>query len=917
MHKKLMFQTCLMAMLPLAAQAAEPFGHWTFDGYLDDTAGAAHGTFAGGAPTYVPGRLGQAIWLDGVDDAVVVMVENLRAYTMTVWVMPDRTNAAGIVTRTSPSGPTVHWSHQMRIAPTGQFEHYIYDGASKGVVGATPVEAGNWYFIAVSAADNGMLRLYVNGQEEGSPLALGMLWSGGDRFHIGSNSGGDIGWFQGVVDDVRIYDQELTQADLAALIAAAPFPFAFSPQPKNGTMLEQTSIELRWNKGDSAVSHNIYIGEDLDAVAAGTAPMTQTTAASLWVGVAGGPYPDGLVPGRTYYWRVDEVNPNHPDSPWQGQVWSFWLPPLAAWAPSPADGATYVDPDGDLTWQKGMAALFHTAFFGDSFDAVNDATKGAMIPNTTYDPGTLQNDKTYYWRVDEFDNQAQTHRGEVWSFTTRPVIPVTSDPNLRLWWTLDEGAGAAGAADWSGRGRHGTLAGAATWVLDGYFAGALTFNGGGYLYNRSAPAMPSQTVCAWVKTLQAPASILGWANAIPVSGTHDKTLYINADRTASFYIWDGAAKSVTSTQVVADGAWHHIAGVYTTTQTMELYIDGVLQGSTAVGGIFNGYTTPHLTAGIESHARGYLNGAIDDVRIYNKVLSEADIQALIAGDGRLASNPDPAPAAVVDIRDADVLSWTAGSGAASHDVYFGDNVAAAAAADRASPLFRGNRTATTLPLTGLVEFGGGDYCWRVDEVASDGTVRKGQLWTFTVPAYLVVEDFERYANASPLRVFQAWVDGVGFSRDEFFPNDNPGNLTGAALGHDIWTTESPHFDGQIMERAIVHGGAQAAPLYYSGLSQIDRTFSPAQNWTAQGVTTLVVHFRGVRDNGGQLYLKVNGAKVAYTSDPADIESTRWVAWPVEPASLGVDLTKITTLSIGVEGGQTGLLYLDDIRLTRP
>ena len=41
------------------------------------------------------------------------------------------------------------------------------------------------------------------------------------------------------------------------------------------------------------------------------------------VGFPGFPFPDGLVPGTTYYWRIDEVNDVNPDSPWTGSLWSF------------------------------------------------------------------------------------------------------------------------------------------------------------------------------------------------------------------------------------------------------------------------------------------------------------------------------------------------------------------------------------------------------------------------------------------------------------------------------------------------------------------------------------------------------------------------------------------------------------------
>ena len=112
------------------------------------------------------------------------------------------------------------------------------------------------------------------------------------------------------------------------------------------------------------------------------------------------------------------------------------------------------------------------------------------------------------------------------------------------------------------------------------------------------------------------------------------------------------------------------------------------------------------------------------------------------------------------------------------------------------------------------------------------------------------------------------------------------------------------------------------PIYYDntvapGYSEADHTLTPGENWTAEGVTTLVVHFRGATDNTGQLYLKINGTKVPYGDDPADITSRRWVAWEVDLASVGVSVTNVTTLTIGIEGGETGVLYVDAIRLTKP
>jgi hypothetical protein len=139
------------------------------------------------------------------------------------------------------------------------------------------------------------------------------------------------------------------------------------------------------------------------------------------VGFPGYAYPDGLVPGTTYYWRIDEINDGDPNSPWKGPVWSFSVPPKTAYNPDPADGAESVDPNAALTWVEGFGSKLHTVYFGDNFDEVNDAAGGPAQGTATYSPGPLDLEKVYYWRVDEFD-AIETYKGEVWGFTTPGAV---------------------------------------------------------------------------------------------------------------------------------------------------------------------------------------------------------------------------------------------------------------------------------------------------------------------------------------------------------------------------------------------------------------------------------------------------------------------------------------------------------------
>ncbi len=194
--------------------------------------------------------------------------------------------------------------------------------------------------------------------------------------------------------------------------------FAVEPMPIDGGLYEDTSAVLNWLPGLNAVSHDVYFGENFAEVnegAGGTFQGNQVDAFFV-VGLSGSPVPDGLVPGTTYYWRIDEIEADGTTIN-KGDIWSFTVPSLKAYNHNLSDGACFIDPYTDLSWTAGSGAKVHTVFFGDNFDDVNSADVGSSQAGSTYDPGPLESDKTYYWRVDEFDG-IETHKGDVLSFTT-------------------------------------------------------------------------------------------------------------------------------------------------------------------------------------------------------------------------------------------------------------------------------------------------------------------------------------------------------------------------------------------------------------------------------------------------------------------------------------------------------------------
>ncbi|MHC4434897.1 MAG: PA14 domain-containing protein, partial [Planctomycetota bacterium] len=195
--------------------------------------------------------------------------------------------------------------------------------------------------------------------------------------------------------------------------------FALDPDPADGSTLLQTFALLSWTAGPTAVSHDLYISENMDDVVAGAEAAFggNLTTTSTSVGLPGLPIPDGLG-GATYYWRIDEVEAD-PNVVHEGLIWSFTVPPASAYNPSPADGAENVDAGVTLSWTGGLGAKLHSVYFGDDLDTVTNAVGAPPLPLTTFNPGPLEAGKTYYWRVDEF-NPPNNVTGAVWSFTVAP-----------------------------------------------------------------------------------------------------------------------------------------------------------------------------------------------------------------------------------------------------------------------------------------------------------------------------------------------------------------------------------------------------------------------------------------------------------------------------------------------------------------
>ncbi|MFH1882648.1 MAG: hypothetical protein ABIL62_08065, partial [Planctomycetota bacterium] len=279
------------------------------------------------------------------------------------------------------------------------------------------------------------------------------------------------------------------------------------------------------------------------------------------------------------------------------------------------------------------------------------------------------------------------------------------------------------------------------------------------------------------------------------------------------------------------------------------------------------------------------------------------------------SGPDPSNG-TVDVKQTQVLNWSPGEAAASHQVYFGTDKEVVRNANTGSPEYKGTRDLGSETYDPGKLLWDTTYYWRIDEAnnVNPDSPWTGPVWSFTTADFLVVDDFESYNDLNPdepgsNRIFYAWLDGL----------DNPAN--GSVVGYD-----NPPF----AEQTIVHSGSQSMPLFYDnsvGYSEATLTLTYPRDWTENGVSTLTIWFRGDSANAAEtLYVALNGSAVVNHDNPDAAQIDEWTEWNIDLqafADQGVNLANVNTIALGLgnrnnpQAGGSGTMCFDDIRLYRP
>ncbi len=468
------------------------------------------------------GKIAGAIELDGDGDFIEISNESnfdvAGQLTVSVWVKVNEFDKPfqSIISKGTGEGWILSRSHS-----TGTVE-FVCKGVKPQpyVVGKTSIDNGQWHHLA-GVYDGGKLKLYVDGKLDGSKNAWGSIVTNDYSIYIGNSSQESGRFFDGLIDDVRIYNYALSEDEVKSLYEVA----ATEPQPADGGVTGPSAgLRPSWKPASGAASHKVYFGSSAD----------------------------------------------------------------------------------------GLTLLAEVKNSGD-----------AVLPK-------LEQNNTYYWRVDEVMADGSVTSGNVWSFTT--------SGKLVGWWKLDETEG-RDVVDSSGNNNFGKiLEGSPKWQPSGgKIGGALLFDGKGDFINIANESnfdfTNQMTVAAWVKVN----SVNNWWQAIVTKG--DSAWRFHHYEQSGRVAFHATGLTTPNMQQhggpagdsqVTDGQWHHVAAVYGGGKGY-IYVDGQLDDEIDMAGTIGTNNEP-VMIGENSQQRGrYFNGMIDEVRVYDYALSAGEVSELAKG----------------------------------------------------------------------------------------------------------------------------------------------------------------------------------------------------------------------------------------------------------------------------------------------
>jgi hypothetical protein len=621
-------------------------------GVLSDSSGNGHtGTIAGAA--WVPGRHGGGLSFDGVDDHVDLGQVGTfygAGFTLEAWVRKEtaKNDVAVVGTWTSNGGPMVwvdHLASRYRVTFGTTFSGYLDAGVGPS--------AGQWQHVAATY-EGATARFYVDGVEVSARAASGPGSS--NTWRIGAYGSTPGGYFDGVVDDVRIYDRALSptevMADMGTPVTIPESTADVTPPSAPGSLaatILPSRVTLTWGAATDDVGVTTF------NVHRSTEPGFTPTAANRIARPTAAIYTDADLPEGSYYYKVTaedaagNVGPSSNEA--SADVPAPDTTPPTVTVTSPAAGVVsgplVVAADASDQW--GIAGVRF------------EVDGSALGPEDTTAPYTAT------WDTRAELNGAHTLRAvardTAGNTTASPVVQLEVEneggaaAGLRASYAFDESGGSS-AADSSGNDRTGTLVDATR--AGGRYGRAASLDGEGGRVD--LPALGTFygsgfSLEAWVNKESAKRDVAVVGTWISGGGGGPMIWIDHANGRYRLTLGNTFEGYLDSSRAPVIGQWQHVAATYDGA-VAKFYVDGVQTASRAVTGSV-GVSNAWRIGAYSTPAIGLFDGLIDNVRIYDRALTADEVASNRLSRIQLDDDPPavesrtPAPGATeVGITDA-------------------------------------------------------------------------------------------------------------------------------------------------------------------------------------------------------------------------------------------------------------------------
>ncbi len=690
---------------------------WPGDGNALDIVDGNDGALQNGA-AFAPGYVGQTFRFDGVDDRVQVPdapnLGGMSQLTIDAWILPDGNGgppvvAPGLVTKWGPTPGAADDSYFLRLTSDGRLWGAIQGSGRVDLIGNEPISDYQWALVAM-VYDGSELRLYVNGALDAStPAVVGPINNGTFPLLIGRNDDSqNPGTFFGLIDEVELFDRALSEAELTALFNARTAGKVKPPPPEP---VEPPAGMVSWWPGDGN-AQDIVGGND--GILSGDASFAPGKVGDAFTLDGTGDFvlvPDSpnlnitgdvtvdLWAKRTVFGRTSvlvDKGANLVDSVDQPDAYAMWF------SPNDLLVAGFARADGSLVFLVGPVVtdsqFHHYAYVrsgsthklfmdgvvvaADAFTGVPGDTSGLplAIGAVRRDPtppgfasefgGIIDEVEIFNRALSEAEIRSIFDAGPAGKIKPPPG-PVEPPAGMVSWWPGD-----GDTRDIIGD-NDGALSGDASFA-SGKVGDAFSLDGTGdfvEIPHNASLNLPQFSVDAWVfidPVVNAGQfnAFVGKSNGSTVGGgfwlAHD------ARNEAGFPVTEDAlhftvnggpsgASDAFLKNSVPESGFYHLTGTFDGSQA-RLYVNGSLvdTGPAIPGVTFN--TFPLRIGAINLKERTGIDdrfeGIIDEVELFDRALSEAEIRSIFHAGSAGKIKPPPGPVEP----PAGMVSWWPGDG---------------------------------------------------------------------------------------------------------------------------------------------------------------------------------------------------------------------------------------------------------------